>query len=203
MIIDWGVTITIYLLVLLIIPVSDKLFPNLNENTVDFILNRIINVLVITIFLCLLIYLLKNGNQSKASSYIWLAIFFVVCTYFLTQVGFTKDRLHFLGYGILSLFLYLALRHKIGTQMLYAWSVFLIMLFAILDEALQLSNVGGRGFEIKDIATDSFSGLTAQLLIALVIRPKLEKADIRIRRCMDAVKKQKMFENAHKRPFKN
>ncbi len=200
LILDWIVTVTVYLLVLLIIPISDKFIPNLNENTIDVALNLIINVLIIAIFACLLIYLLKRGKQAGISSYIWLAVFFIISIYFLAQVEFTKDRLHFLGYGLLSLLLYLALRHNIGTQMLYVWSTFIIILFAILDEALQLFEVGGRSFEIKDIVIDSLSGLSGQLLIALVVKPKLERINIKIHRYTKALKKQKDFQDSHASP---
>ncbi|MDD2689268.1 MAG: VanZ family protein [Candidatus Omnitrophica bacterium] len=201
LILDWVITIIVYLLVLFIIPISDKLIPNLDDNAIEVILNWIINISIAAIFICLLIHLLRQGKQTEITSYVWLVFFFIISVYFLTHVGSTKDRLHFLGYGMLSLLLYMALRHNIATYMLYAWCTFLIIPFAILDESLQQFGVGGRGFEVKDIIIDSLSGASGQLLIALVVRPKLEKVNIKMHRYMNALKRQNDFQNSHTPKF--
>ncbi|MBU2540764.1 MAG: VanZ family protein [Candidatus Omnitrophica bacterium] len=195
-ILDWTIAISVYSLLLLIIPFSNKLLVSLNADTVDVILNMIINLLIAAVFICLLIYLIARGKESAASSYIWLGVFFIVSMFFLMNVKVTTDRLHFLGYGILSLFVYRALRHNIGTQILYGWSSLFIMFFAVLDEMLQISGLGGRGFEIKDVGIDWLSGLTGQFLIALVVRPKLEAVNIKIRRYVEELKKIKTYKDA-------
>jgi VanZ family protein len=165
----------------------------LNEDAVDNILNPIINILIGLVFVSLLVYLMKKGRQASILSYIWLVVFFIITTYFLMRVEITRDRLHFLGYGILSLFLYRALRHNFGTEMLYIWSGSFIMLFGVLDETLQLSGLGGRNFELKDIGIDWLSGLIGQAIIAFVVRPKLEAVDIKIRRYIKNLKQQKAY----------
>ena len=195
---DWIVVLTIYCLVLLIIPISDKLFGHLNVNSVDVVLNLIINVLISAVFISLLVYLIKGGSKTQTSSYVWLLIFLIIITYFLMKVEIVGDRLHLMGYGILSLFLYRALRHNIGTEMLYIWSAISIMLFAILDEALQIFNLGGRSFEFKDIGIDWLGGLVGQTIIAMVIRPKLETVDIKIRRYIKGLRKIQAFEVKHR-----
>ena len=172
----------VYLVVLLIMPLSSILFPHLEEGTVDVFLNAAITILIGTAFLGLFIYLIAKGKAARPSSSIWLFIFFIITIFFLMEVDITKNRLHFLGYGILCVFLFRALRHTIGTQMLYLYSSLFTMLFAIIDEALQLSGWGGRSFELKDIGIDWLSTLVTLSLIALVIRPKLEAVDIRLRR---------------------
>lgn len=198
---DWAITITVYVLVLLVIPITDRLIPNMDTKEISIILDWIINMSIIAIFVCLFIYLLKKGKQTEGTSYVWLVFFFIISLYSLAHIESTKDRLHLLGYGMLSVLLYLALRHHIATYMLYAWSAFLIIIFAILDESLQQFGVGGRGFEFKDIVTDSLSGAGGQLLIALVVRPKLEKIDIKMYRYMKALKRQNDFQKFHTPKF--
>ena len=194
---DWIAAISIYSLVLLIIPISNLFLGHLNEEAAAAILNTIINILISLVFLVLFVYLIKKGDKARAASYIWLITLFIITVFFLMRVQAASDRLHFLGYGILSLFLYRALRHNIGTQMLYVWSIFLIITFAVLDEFLQISGLGGRSFEFKDILIDSLSSLVGQCIIALVIRPKLETVDIKIRGYMKGLEKIKIFRERH------
>lgn len=196
-IIDWAIVLSLYFLVLLIIPFSHKFLPNLGEDTVNIILNRIIDVLIAVVFIGLLSYLIIKKKSSSLRSYIWFFIFFIITTYFLDKVGITKERLHFLGYGILSLFLYRALRHNIATQLLYLWSSLIVMLFAFFDEVFQMSGLGGRGFELKDIGIDWLSALLGQLLIALVVRPKLETVNIKLRHYMHNLERARIFTKGH------
>jgi lysylphosphatidylglycerol synthetase-like protein (DUF2156 family) len=191
-ILDWVIAITIYTLTLLVIPISNKLFTQLNVTPAAPFLNSIINAVITAVFIGLLIFLILEGSKSTLSSYIWLVILFIISIYFLMRVGFTKDRLHFLGYGILSLFLYRAIRHNI------IWSCLIIMFFAILDETLQLFGLGGRTFEIKDIGIDWLSGLVGQFIVALVIKPKLETVDIKIRGYIKNLKKIQIFKSARR-----
>jgi len=200
-ILDWAIAISIYLCVLLIIPVSTKVFSNLSQDTIDFRLNVLINILVGLVFTCLLIFLVTKGSRGSVFSYLWLLVFLIISIYFLMRVEITRDRLHFLGYAILSLFLYRALRHNIGTQALYIWSGILIMLFAVFDEVLQLSRLGGRTFEFKDIGIDWLSGLVGQCVIAMVIRPKLEAIEIKVRGYTNELRKLKVFGQKRKVKF--
>jgi hypothetical protein len=196
-ILDWSIAVAVYILTLLIIPISDKLFSHLNANTVNPLLNFIINAVIAVVFVGIPIFLVLKGRPA-ISSFVWLAVIFIISAYFLAKVEFTKDRLHFLGYGILSLFIYRALRHNVGTKMLYAWNCLIIMLFAIFDEALQFSGSGGRYFELKDIGTDWLSGLVGQFLIALVIKPKLEAVGIKIRRYTKDLQRTQDFKTTRK-----
>lgn len=191
--VDWIAVLTAYSLVLLIIPLSNILFGYLGAETVDAGLNLVINLLIAAVFFCLLVYLIKRGKKSSFASYLWLAVFFIISIYFLAQVQVTRDRLHFLGYGILSLLLYRALRHNIGTKMLYFWSSIFIMFFATFDEGLQAFGWGGRAFELKDIGIDWLSSLLSQFLIALVVNPKLEAVEIKIVKHVRDLKEMRAF----------
>lgn len=196
-VVDWAVVLCVYCLILLIIPISDKLLAYLNQDIVNTILNLAVNILIGLVYLCLLVYLVKRKRKSGALSYALLTVFFIISEYFLMQVKVSTDKLHFLGYGILSIFLYRALRHITGTNFLYVWSALYIMLLAILDEVLQIFGLGGRFFEFKDIGIDWLSGLIGQALIAGVLRPKLETADINIHRYIKGLERIEDFVTAH------
>lgn len=178
--IDWLIVIVSCLLVLAIIPFSNILLLNIADNTVNAKLNLIINVLISATFLFFLVFLIRQP-RPPISSYIWLVSIFIVSIYFLMRVESSRDRLHFLGYGILSLFFFRALRHTILTQMLYFTGSLFLTLFAILDEVCQIF-FPGRNFDFKDIGIDVLSLIMGQLLIAFVLRPNLESVDIKIRR---------------------
>lgn len=192
---DWTVVFCIYFLTLLTSSLSRQFLPHLGENTIDTALNLIINTAIGLVFVSFLAYLIKNFRKTIVSSYIWLAVFLIITVFFLFKVEITRERLHFLGYGVMSLALYRALRHKIGTKMLYVWVSVIIMVFAILDEKLQSFVAMGSSFEIGDIGIDWLSGLLAQFLILLVARPKLESIDIKIRKDMDKLKRMKKFQS--------
>lgn len=188
-IIDWTVVFSTYLLLLLMTPVSGRLLKYLDENTANAFLNAAINTIIGLIFISFLAFLIKSVKARRAAPYAWLIFFFIITVSFLSKVEITRQRLHFLGYGIMSLFLYRALRHKVGTKMLYAWTSGIIITFAILDETVQSVVGSGRSFELKDVGIDWLSGLLAQLLIVLVARPKLRGVDIKIRQNMDRLKR--------------
>ncbi len=179
-ILDWSIAISFYLATLLIIPLSNYFLPNLEGTTVDTSWNSSINVIIAVVFIILLSVLVSKGKNTQVSSYVSLAAVIGLSIFFLAYVQTSRDRLHFLGYGILSLLLWRALRHSISTYMLYFWTLLAVMIFACLDELLQLSGIGGRNFSFRDIGTDWFSAFLAQLLIALVLRPKLDVAQVKI-----------------------
>ncbi|OGX15055.1 MAG: hypothetical protein A2166_06460 [Omnitrophica WOR_2 bacterium RBG_13_41_10] len=192
---DWVFVVSVYLFTLSVIPLSDKLLFYRNSPTSGSILNAVITLLLGSVFLGILIYLIKQNRKAGLSAYIWLTIFFIISAYFLIKVRNPSDRLHFLGYGILSLLLYRALRHNIGTKILYLWTSIFIMLFAVLDETLQIFGAGDRSFEIKDIFVDWLSSLIGQLVVALVIRPKLEAIQIKIRRYAKDTERSRAFKS--------
>lgn len=179
-ILDWSIAISSYLATLLIIPLSNYFFPNLGESTVDTAWNLFINITVAMVFIVFLAILAAKRNNVRLSSYISLAVIIGLSVYFLIHVQASRERLHFLGYGILSLLLWRALRHSIATYMLYFWTLLAVMVFSCLDELLQLSGSGGRTFSFADIKTDWFSAFLAQILIFLVLRPKLDFVGVKL-----------------------
>lgn len=181
-ILDWSIAIAAYLATLLAIPLGNLIFGYLGETQVDGIFNIAVNIIVALVFLSLFIIIISKGEEVRFSSYAWLVVICVLSIYFLINIQVSRDRLHFLGYGVLSLLLYRALRHSIATYMLYLWVLLAVVLFAFLDELLQLSGAGGRSFSFTDIRIDCFSALLGQLLIALVIAPKLELAQTKLSR---------------------
>lgn len=197
-ILDWIVIFCVYFLVILSTSLSGQIFPQLNKNTVDALLNLVINIAIGLVFIGFLVYLIKRTRNTPLSSYIWLLVFFIITVFFLFRVETTRERLHFLGYGIMSLVLYRALRHRIGTKILYLWSCLIIIIFAILDERLQSFIARGSSFEFRDIVIDWLSALLAQFLILLVARPKLENVDIKIRKDMDKLKRIRIFNSERK-----
>ena len=194
---DWAVVFFIYFLALFSSPLFNQAIIQLGQNTVNTSLNLTVSVIIGLVFIWFLAYLIKKADRTAVSSYAWLSVFFIITVFFLFKVETAKERLHFLGYGILSLVLYRALRHKVGTLMLYVWASVIIIVFAVLDENLQRL-LGTASFELTDIGIDCLSGLSAQLLIILVARPRLKHIDIKIRKGMDKLERIKNFKSGHK-----
>jgi VanZ family protein len=195
---DWAVVVSLAFLMLPSNAALNLFFSFLGEDTVYVSINLAIDILVTAIFLSLLFFLINNRLRVKFSAYIFLAFFFLISVYFLSRVQISRDRLHFLSYGILSLLLFRALRHSIATQMLYVWSLLVLFLFAVFDEVGQIF-VAGRTFTLRDILIDCFSGLTGQLLIALVVRPDLQTVHIRLRRSLQGLKDLTRYQEFHKK----
>jgi hypothetical protein len=196
-IIDWISAALVYLLTLLIIPVSNKLLGNLSETEANVIINAAINILVAAVFIFLLVYLLRQGGKASVTGYLCFLAVLSITVYFLINVQGTSDRLHFLGYAALSLFLYRALRYNIETKLIYFWAMFINISFAILDECLQFSGAGGRTFGLNDIATDWLSSVVSLAIIEFIFRPKMEPLGLKMRRWRDDLKKKNLFEAEH------
>ncbi len=178
---DWVVLIVIYSLNLLIIPISNRLIVWWGPTTVDSVFNQLVTLLILSLFIVVLVYILVLSHKEfPPSSFIWLVVILAVGMFVLTRVQITRDRLHLLNFGLLGIIAYRALRHHIGTKLLYLWAMLLVMAFAVVDELIQLTGWGGRNFELRDILIDWFAAGAGLLLIAIVIRPKLESASISI-----------------------
>lgn len=171
-----------YIIVLIILPIRYRIFPGLGGDTMLVPINAAINMSITAAFLYLLIRLIMRGKGAPAISYAWLLFFSVVIAVFLAGVGMTKDRLHFAGYGMLSVLLYRTLRHNICSERIYMYSGLITLFFSVTGEMLQATMLGVDTFEISDTALDLLGIMVAQSVIALVIRPRLEAIDIKVHR---------------------
>ena len=195
--IDGAIAILAYLLTMASMPFAGSVFPKLEDNMADPFLNKAISLSIGLVFLGVLIYLMARKKEIRAASYLWFFAFLAISILLLTQVRITKDRIHLFMYFVLCVLIYRTLRHAVGTNMLYAYSAASAMIFGVLDETMQLSGWGGRSFEFKDIGFDCAGAMLAVSFIALVIRPKLEAAEISIRRRESEPEKINAFVKKH------
>lgn len=181
-IIDWAILTASFCFTLALIPLYHYLIVLLGQAKVDIFFDRTADVLIGVIFLFLLAHLVKGDKKSPSSAYLWLVGIIVAGV--VVSMGFkiTHERLHFLTYCLLSLLAYRVFRHYTGTRWVYLVSFLFVMVFSIADELFQLSGLGGRNFEWRDLAIDWLSAAAGIALVAFVIRPKFEGSSFGIQR---------------------
>ncbi|MDD5084841.1 MAG: VanZ family protein [Candidatus Omnitrophica bacterium] len=181
-ILDWTVLTAAFGFTLILIPLYYHFLISMGQAKVDIFFDRAADILIGAIFLFLLAYLVKRDKESPSSAYLWLVG--IVVAGLVVSMGFkiTHERLHFLTYCLLSMLVWRALRHHIGTKELYLASFLLVMTFSVADELFQLSGLGGRNFEWKDLAIDWLSAAAGIALVVFVVRPKLEASSLGIQR---------------------
>ncbi|MBU1726384.1 MAG: VanZ family protein [Candidatus Omnitrophica bacterium] len=194
MAVDWAIIILLFAGTLLS-PLLEKylgLYPLVNS--LDSLIKISIWVAFGGVFLGLLTYLfLREGaGVFKSSSLFWLLIIFITVCAVLSQVARAWDRLHFAAFWFLCLFLFRALRNHTNSQMLYFWSLAIIVVFALMDEFNE-ALVFGREFSVQDLSLNLLSATFYIIVIALVIRPKLDPVAIGIHRQVDELSKKQEF----------
>ena len=188
---DWAIAVIffIFIMTMLVVPGVGEVRSVVSN--ANLLINILTGVLFGLIFIALLLYLFFK-DKNKTSSYFWLTGTFLIYFVVLNMTDTAWDRFHLVEYGILSLLLFRALRHSIATKMLYVWSFVIVLIFALLDETLQLF-VTNRGFELSDLGLDCLSAFAGMLLVATVIRPELKTVNFKIRRYANEFKKGKRF----------
>jgi hypothetical protein len=132
-------------------------------------------VLFATAFILVLLgYILYfRRNIRVLSNYIWLVFISAFYVYFTLKLWANpEEAIHFIEYGLLGYFLFMALRHHISDKSIYLIAFLLGTLVGTFDEILQWV-VPGRYFDLRDVGLNALSSGLFQILLWKGIRPKL------------------------------
>lgn len=129
----------------------------------------------------LIAYVLMGRKPYKIPRLIALGLIAWMSISVIRGIESPFDRLHVIEYGLLSFLLFRILRFYVATTAIYLWVCLLVLVAAIIDESVQLF-LPNRSFSLYDMWLDIVVAVLAQLTIALVIFPKLERWKIKISR---------------------
>lgn len=167
---DWAIVSFYILLIYVSLPVMPKLWGNFARyagNFADYVAAFILGL----IGLFIIFYLISKRKDIR--NFIWLLILASAYAWGLKRLKLSIERVHFIEYGVLSLFVFRALSHNIRGKSLYLCSGIVVFCLGFLDEGIQYL-LPNRVYEIKDVMVNGISGVLALLLIGLCFQPKLE-----------------------------
>ncbi|MBN2054387.1 VanZ family protein [bacterium] len=110
----------------------------------------------------------RNGPAScavfvvLAGTYLWLML----------RLDIVVERVHFLEYGLLSLFFLRLLLFYVRSPIMYAWCVLLTFLAGLGDETIQWL-LPNRVGEYRDILINGQAALLVHLIVAFAIKPSV------------------------------
>ncbi len=124
------------------------------------------------VFLLSLYILFFRLKIRSASNYIWLLA--IGCTYVYFTLSLwaqPEESIHFLEYGLLSFFIFNALKLKLKDKTIFITAFLIGCLIGIFDEILQWI-VKGRYWDFRDVGLNALSSGLFQAAIWLGIKPK-------------------------------
>ncbi len=134
-------------------------------------LNLGVGVMFLIILSLVLAHIISNRERYSVNQYLWFS--FISCLYGLVIyiLELPEEQVHFIEYGILSAFIYIALTHNINNKSIYFLSAIIVFIFGTIDEVIQWV-LPNRCFDIRDLVMNGIAGILAQLLIAMVINKR-------------------------------
>ncbi|MFC1699099.1 VanZ family protein [Candidatus Omnitrophota bacterium] len=134
---------------------------------------------ILIIFAVWIIFYLIS-KQKDSSSFIWLAVLACIYAFGLSRLRLAIERVHFIEYGLLAVFLFRALRHNIKNRSVYLWSGITVFTLGLIDEGIQYL-LPNRVYDNRDVIVNGLAGILALLLIGLCWQPKFERLNERNR----------------------
>ena len=172
--IDIGAALSYSLFIYISLPIMPRFWERLTGYVGNFA-NYAAAFILGLIGLLIIFYLISN--RKGFASFIWVVILASAYAWGLSRLELPIERMHFVEYGLLSLFVFRALRHNIRDRSIYFWSGLSVFCLGFLDEGIQYL-LPNRVYEIKDVVVNGVAGILGLLVIGLCFRPKLGHARI-------------------------
>lgn len=121
--------------------------------------------------LTLIYFLFFQLRIKKSSQYMWLMFcggLYIVSTYNLRK--HPEEPLHLVEYGLLSFFVFNALRYRIKDWTIYLTTALIVLFLGSVDEFIQWL-IPGRYWELKDVWINVLASLIFVLAVWKGIRP--------------------------------
>lgn len=167
---DWTIVISYVLFIYATLSIMPRIWNSFSRAT-----GELSSFLVAVVFVILAMYVVFYliAMKKTISSFLWLLFLIVFYVIALRMIELSIERIHFIEYGLLSIFVFKALRHSIQNKRIYAWAALIAFAFGCIDEGIQYF-LPNRFFDVKDIAVNAVAILFGLALLALVFRPRLE-----------------------------
>ena len=116
---------------------------------------------------------LLRRRAARVGNYVWLLLVAAIFIRYTIQLrAAPEEAFHFVQYGVLGLFTYRALSHRIHDAGIYIAAAVVAAIVGIIDEVIQWLTPE-RFWGLKDIWLNFFAGALTQLAIAKGLRPSL------------------------------
>lgn len=130
--------------------------------------------LILAVFgLFIIFYLI--AKQKNIRSFIWLVVLTLIYALGLNRLKLPIERIHFIEYGLLAIFVFRALRHNVRNKSIYLWSGIIVFCLGLLDEGIQYI-LPNRVYDTRDVIVNGIAGILGLLVLDLVFKPKLNDA---------------------------
>ncbi len=174
---DWGIVLFYILFIYVSLPFMPGLWEGFVRKVGSFA--DYTAAIILVIFGGFIVFYLIS-KQKDIRSFIWLAMLACVYAFGLSRLKLSIERIHFIEYGILSIFLFRVLRHSIKNKSIYLWSGVAVFGLGLIDEGIQYL-LPNRVFDTRDVIVNGLAGILGLLLIGLCFQPELESLNGRNR----------------------
>lgn len=165
---DWGILFFYTLFLYISLPFMPGLWGRFTQkvgNFADYFAAFILGL----IGLFIIFYLISR--QKDIHNFVWLAILAFAYAVALRSLKLPVERVHFVEYGLLSVFVFRALRHDIKNKSVYFCSGVIVFCLGFLDEGIQYL-LPNRVYNTRDVVVNGVAGILALFLIRLCLRPQ-------------------------------
>ncbi len=182
----WLAVIILTLIIYLTLPLGPEIIKFLSDTinnlfNIDYgyyIIGHCAAVIIGFIFLFLIYNIIKKRKQLlKFYNYLILLIILGIYTYFLLTMKVPTEKIHFIEYGLLSWFIYRALKKNINDISIFFITLFIGYPISLLDEFIQYL-IPSRSGELVDAIWNFYSVALIQLFIVFVWKPQNIKLKI-------------------------
>ena len=128
---------------------------------------------VFTILITLLYFFLFKLKIKNVSQYIWLFLCAGTCIYFTIQLrNYPEEAIHLLEYGLLSIFVFKALSHRIRDWSIYISVSCVVLFLGTVDEFIQWM-IPQRYWGLEDVKINTLAAIIFQVAIWKGIKPEI------------------------------
>lgn len=168
---DWAVAATWALLIFACVPLARKVQHFVAEHWGRQAFTYVVVAAVLVTTAVAMVRISRRGLSFSLSQLAWLAgvaSVFLLLTYHLRRNP--EEAVHFIEYGVLSLFLFRGFAHACRTKVVYLDAVLLCAVLGTVDEILQWV-MPGRFFDFRDIRFNAAAGILVQVAVWRGLRP--------------------------------
>jgi hypothetical protein len=163
---DWAVVICYTALIYSTLSLTPNLWNWLRGCIGGFIeyLPAILLAIAGALILFYLIFRYKNKCVLRFACLILVGLAYV---FGLQRVPLSIEKIHFIEYGLLSLFVFKALRHSFTDTAVYILTVFIVFCIGWMDEMIQYF-LPNRVYDFKDVLLNGFSSALGLCVVRLL-----------------------------------
>ncbi len=170
---NWIIAFLYTMLIYLTLPIMPRLWNGFRRFAGGYA-NHIAAIILAIIGFVVLIYLIRQHRGRR--SIFWFFILALIYAWALSMLKLPVERIHFIEYGLLSIFVFKALAHDIKNRSVYLWSALIVFCLGLIDEIIQ-HFLPTRVYDTRDVVVNGCAGILVLLIIALCFQPELEVND--------------------------